>query len=78
MCACGVRGVCVCVWCMWMCADMCFGLALRCKSKSSDDIINTVSEPDGRSWGGGEYSCSEQVHVLVQNGISWNHKSGKA
>ena len=37
----------VCVWCMWMCADMCFGLALHCKSKSSDDIINTVSEPDG-------------------------------
>ena len=41
--------VCVCVWCMCMCADMCFGLALHCKSKSSDDIINTVSEPDGRS-----------------------------
>ena len=35
--------------CMWMCADMCFGLALHCKSKSSDDIIITVSEPDGRS-----------------------------
>ena len=32
-----------------MCVDMCFGLALHCKSKSSDDIINTVSEPDGRS-----------------------------
>ncbi len=43
-CACGV-----CVWCTWMCADICFGLALHCKSKSSDDIINTVSEPDGRS-----------------------------
>ena len=40
---------CVCVWCTWMCVDMCFGLALHCKSKSSDDIINTVSEPDGRS-----------------------------
>ena len=39
----------VCVWCTWICADMCFGLALHCKSKSSDDIIITVSEPDGRS-----------------------------
>ncbi len=32
-----------------MCADMCFGLALHCKSKSSDDIIITVSETDDRS-----------------------------
>ncbi len=29
-----------------MCVDMCFGLVLHCKSKSSDDIIITVSEPD--------------------------------
>ena len=37
------------MWCMWMCVDVCIGLALHCKSKSSDDIIITVSEPDGRS-----------------------------
>ena len=40
------------VVCMWMCVDMCFGLALHCKSKSSDDIINTVSESDGGKRGG--------------------------
>ena len=40
-----MKCMCVCV----VCVDMCFGLALHCKSKSSDDIINTVSEPDGRS-----------------------------
>ena len=34
---------------MRMCVDVCIGLALHCKSKSSDDIINTVSEPDGRT-----------------------------
>ena len=50
MCVC-VRGVCVCVCVCGVCGcvRMCFGLALHCKSKSSDDIINTVSEPDGRS-----------------------------
>ena len=49
VCVCGVCGVCVWMWCMWMCVDVCIGLALHCKSKSSDDIIITVSEPDGRS-----------------------------
>ena len=44
-----MKYVCVCVWCVWMCVDVCVGLALHCKSKSSDDIINTVSEPNGRS-----------------------------
>ena len=48
MCVCVVC-VGVCVWCMWMCVDICFGLALHCKSKSSDDIIITVSETGGRS-----------------------------
>ena len=48
VCVC-VWWLCVCVWCMWMCVDVCVGLALHCKSKSSDDIIITVSEPDGRS-----------------------------
>ena len=38
-----------CVCGVWMCVDVCVGLALHCKSKSSDDIIITVSEPDGRS-----------------------------
>ena len=39
--------------CMWMCVDVCVGLVLQVllhwKSKSSDDIIITVSETDGRS-----------------------------
>jgi hypothetical protein len=43
--------VCVseCAWCVCVCVWMCVGLALHCKSKSSDDIIITVSETDGRS-----------------------------
>ena len=48
-CVCVVWCVCVCMGCMWICVDVCIGLALHCKSKSSDDIIITVSEPDGRS-----------------------------
>ena len=43
VCVCGVCG------CVWMCVDVCVGLALNCKFKSSDDIIITVSEPDGSS-----------------------------
>ena len=41
--------VCVCVVNVDVCRCVCVGLALPCKSKSSDDIINTVSESDGRS-----------------------------
>ena len=32
-----------------VCVDACVGLALHCKSKSSDDIIIAASETDGRS-----------------------------
>jgi len=49
VCVCGVYGVCVCVVNVDVCRCVCVGLALPCKSKSSDDIINTVSESDGRS-----------------------------
>ncbi len=40
---------CACMVCGCGCVDLCVGLALHCKSKSSDDIIITVLETNGRS-----------------------------
>ena len=70
-CVCGVW--CVCVWWMWMCVDMCVGLVLYCKSKSSDDIIITVSETDCRACVSAsnsirkEYICTTFVCYIARN-----------